>query len=165
MMLNVGIVGSRRRNNMPDRKMVYALVEQLKQENPGRLVLVSGGCPKGADSFTEEAGRLFGVPVVVYKPDLSKPSRYTAEPFFARNQQVAADSHELYCLVSPDRTGGTENTIRHMLEFKKSVYLVDAIGDCYLSKDGEYPSCEPSRRLLGFNRTGSSSGIWAPAAI
>lgn len=47
----VGIIGSRRRNTHQDKLTVEAaLIPHIKK----CCKLVSGGCPKGADSFAEE---------------------------------------------------------------------------------------------------------------
>lgn len=133
--LRVGIVGSRRRNTLRDRRLVLELVERLLEDNPHRtLVLVSGGCPKGADAFAAEAARVYGVKLVEHLPRPTHHGRWAfVEAAFERNRRIAEDSQVGYALVHPDREGGTENTVGHYLELKKNVFLVDGEGRAYLS--------------------------------
>ncbi len=147
---HVGIVGSRRRNNLPDRKMVFNLVDALVQEHGDRLVLVSGAARQGADSFAKEASRIFKVPIIEYPVDTAEVKnrwQFTQQAY-ARNRKIAERSEELFCLVHSDRTGGTENTVKHALELKRRIFLVNGRGEVYLSEDGSFPTCDPVRRLL-----------------
>lgn len=146
--MRVGIVGSRRRNSMKDRYQVFGLVEELKLLH-NDLVLVSGGCRKGADAFAEEAAKAYGVPMALYPVDTSEgiQGRWDyAQKAFSRNRDIAADSDVIYAWVSEDRTGGTENTIGHALDLEKKVFLVLQNGSVYLIKDG-LVSCEPAKQL------------------
>lgn len=148
-----GIVGSRRRNTLHDRKIVFRLVELLlgKFGRDG-LVIVSGGCPKGADLFAEEGARVHGVRTEIYPVDRKGVTTKWEfrQAAFARNKTVAEMSTGLFCLVSSDRTGGTENTVGHMLELKRPVFLLNEAGEIYLAReDGSFPLCDPAVRLLG----------------
>jgi hypothetical protein len=147
-----GIVGSRRRSTLRDRELVFKIVEGLQQEHPG-LVIVSGGAD-GPDTFATDAAKILGVPYFVFpikKIGLKTKIDFTRAAY-ARNQQIALQCSELYCLVHLDRTGGTENTIKHALEAgDRTIYLVDEGGAVYLTEDGHYPQCEPVKRLLGSN--------------
>lgn len=149
--LPIGIVGSRRRKSLTDRQMVLRLVEWLKDRYSGRsrLVLVSGGCPEGADHFMEEAARIHGVETDIHpinKEGIKNKWDFTQRAF-ARNKIIAERSRVLFCLVSPDRTGGTENTILHGLELRRTIFLVMESGDVYLLKDGN-PTCDAVVNLL-----------------
>lgn len=145
--MRVGIVGSRRRNSMKDRYQVFDLVEKLLSQ-AGDLVLVSGGCRKGADAFAEEAAKAYVVPMAIHIPNLSEVARFQAEPYFKRNRKIAEDSDVIYAWVSEDRTGGTENTIGHALNLKKTVFVVLPDGGVYLLQNGLL-SCEPVMLLQG----------------
>jgi predicted Rossmann fold nucleotide-binding protein DprA/Smf involved in DNA uptake len=104
--MRFGIVGSRGRL---DRQSVYDRVAEL----PRGSTVVSGGA-KGPDIWAEEAAKSCGLPTIVHLP-ASGPSatRWAAtEKFYARNQQIVDDSDVLIAFVSPDRKGGTEDTIR-----------------------------------------------------
>jgi len=155
----VGIVGSRRRATLADRKMVFRLVERLRDHyaSRSRLVLVSGGCPTGADHFMEEAAQVYGVETEIHPVD--KKGITTKWEFreraFSRNRVVAERSSIVFCLVSPDRTGGTENTIDHAVELKKKIFLVTETGDIYLSReDGKTLTCAPQANLLDLSSIG-----------
>lgn len=156
--VRAGIVGSRRRNTLHDRKIVFRLVEWLYQRAGSGLTIVSGGCPKGADAFAEEVADLHVPPIAkqiypIDKEGIASRWEFT-ERAFARNRLVAQDSTELYPLVHSDRTGGTENTVGHALKLKVPVFLVNDQGEVYLSLDGDFPTCAPVVSLLDWSCTG-----------
>ncbi len=152
-----GVVGSRRRNTLHDRKIVFRLVEWIvdRRDWRNRPIIVSGGCPQGADAFAEEAAKIWDLQMIVFPVDKKGvSSRWEfMKKAYERNRLVAERSTELYALVAPDRMGGTENTIGHMLDLKKPVYLVKEDGSIYLSKDGTETSCMLVTSLLGSNST------------
>jgi hypothetical protein len=88
---------------------------------PGTVV-ISGGA-SGPDRWAEEAARARGFEVVVHKPDLQgRLSRWqAAERFYARNQRVVDDCDRIIAFVTPERSGGTEDTIRRALKSGKPV--------------------------------------------
>jgi hypothetical protein len=104
--VRVGIVGSRRRT---DREAVDACVAELGP----KIVVITGGAT-GPDRWAEEAARARGLVVVVHKPDLdgSLTRWQAADRYYARNQRIVDDSDMIIAFVAPDRTGGTEDTIR-----------------------------------------------------
>jgi predicted Rossmann fold nucleotide-binding protein DprA/Smf involved in DNA uptake len=153
-----GIVGSRRRNTFNDIKIVNRLVEWIvnKHDWHDRPVIVSGGCHTGADAFAEAAARAWSLNTRIYHIDKEGASNrweFTTRAY-ERNRKIAETSSAIFALVSEDRTGGTENTIKHALELKKPVYLVTTNGDVYLSPDGKMPTCDPEVRLLDSKSTG-----------
>ena len=120
--IRIGIVGSRRRVSSADCRYVFELVKFLSNEFGNNLVIVSGGCRQGADHFAELAANEYGVKIVIHKPILKPIPKCKFDMiarYYARNKRIAQDSNYLYALVSDDRTGGTENTIKHMNELKK----------------------------------------------
>lgn len=80
---------------------------------PAGSIVVTGGAT-GPDSWAEEAARTCGLPVVVHLPEPGPAAtRWQAtERFYARNQRIVDDSDRLIAFVSPDRKGGTEDTIK-----------------------------------------------------
>lgn len=131
----VGIVGSRRRNSYNDQKMILKIVTTLISSNPSRvIVLVSGGCPKGADSFAAVAARIHRVPIKEWLPEGGPfNSKWEfAKAAFARNEKIAADSTVGFAQVAADRTGGTENTVSHYLNMRKKIILINDSGNLYL---------------------------------
>lgn len=131
----IGIVGSRRRKTLTDRKIVFRLVEFLAGSGP--FTIVSGGCPDGADAFAEEAAGIFGLEKLIHNIDRTGvDSRWEfTKRAYARNRKIAESSDEIYCLVHPDRTGGTENTISHALDLGRLVFIIDEQGR--VMHDGE----------------------------
>ena len=118
-----GIVGSRRRASALDRNQVFDLV----REAPADTTFVSGGCVSGADAFVKEACSFYGHTLVEHLPVLppkGSPYYLFVQAFFARNKLIASDSDVLYALVSSDRKGGTENTVKHAIKLGRRVVLL-----------------------------------------
>lgn len=89
----------------------------------GGVTIVSGGCPKGGDRFARILAERWQVPLVEHLPDktafldLEEPWR-SIKQNYARNTLVARDSRDaLVACVAPDRTGGTEDTIKKWKRF------------------------------------------------
>ena len=104
--MRIGIVGSRRR---ADRGTVVACIAELAPET----VVVTGGA-RGPDRWAETAARARGLGVVVHKPDLGEVrTRWRViDCYYARNQAIVDGSDRIIAFVAPERTGGTEDTIR-----------------------------------------------------
>jgi hypothetical protein len=121
-MIVIGVVGSRRRNTGEDHQIVYQAIHHLRQKIGGNTILVSGGCPIGADLFAEEYAGMHRLPIIRHLPDQTQlredvPIRAAwAIVNNARNTLIAADADVLIACVAPDRKGGTEDTIK---KFKK----------------------------------------------
>ena len=96
--------------------------------------LVSGGCSKGGDRFAEELANEQNIELIVHYPDRNKlnptilarsiKAAY-AEINYARNTLIAQDCDILIAIISKDRKGGTEDTIRKTLALGKQVIYVD----------------------------------------
>jgi hypothetical protein len=118
------IIGSRRRDEQEDFDAVYN--EFRKVYNNGDII-VSGGCPKGGDRFAEIIARRIGATeengkLIIHRPEpvpKGSPRWKWAEVFYKRNTVVAketeSDSVVIAC-CAPDRTGGTEDTIRKVMK-------------------------------------------------
>jgi len=108
--MKLGIVGSRRRDNIADFNILLKRVVELKPD-----MIISGGCPKGADRFAETIARQLGIPILIYHPRIERGKSYQrweiTKANYARNELIAKESDYLIALVAPDRKGGTENTI------------------------------------------------------
>ena len=121
--MTIGIVGSRRRNSTEDEKAVFKAFQSVYQKGDW---IVSGGCPKGADSFAEDIAQEYGITITTYYPrkeDLNlvllkkNPRAAWAVINYARNGLIAKDADVLIACVAPDRKGGTEDTIRRFQKF------------------------------------------------
>jgi hypothetical protein len=104
--MRVGILGSRR---LTDPGAVEACIAELAPET----VVVTGGA-RGPDRWAEQAARARGLDVVVHKPDLGAVCTgwRAIDRYYVRNQAIVDDSDSIIAFVAPDRTGGTEDTIR-----------------------------------------------------
>jgi len=116
--MKLGIVGSRRRNSLEDKAIIKKRILVLQPS-----LLVSGGCPKGADKFAEELAEELGISILIHYPKLpvkDSPKSDFVIAYYERNRMIALDSDHLVALVAEDRKGGTENTIWY---FKKNRVL------------------------------------------
>lgn len=139
-MIRVGIVGSRRRATHTDHEIVRGIVRAaVERYGNEEVVVVSGGCPIGADTFARICAEAYDVWCVEFKPKVrpNAPRWEFTVAAFARNRTIAENCDVLFALVANDRKGGTENTIKHAHELKKIVYVIDETGQAYLEKDGE----------------------------
>lgn len=115
--MKIGIVGSRRRNEISDYAAVRDAFLSLWENRTlydGKAIteIVSGGCPKGGDRFAEELSKHFDVDMTIFYP---KWKKYGKVAGLIRNTYIARDSDVLIACVAADRKGGTEDTIKKFL--------------------------------------------------
>jgi len=117
-MKTIGIIGTRRKNEI----WHYRKVEQefLKCYEEGD-VICSGLCPKGADKFALHLSKVYNTKTLWFPADWKK---YGKAAGFKRNTDIAFKSDILIALVSDDRTGGTEDTIKKFLAFNPKKELI-----------------------------------------
>lgn len=92
---------------------------------PSDAVVVSGGC-RGVDTWAAQDAKAAGLAVQEFLPDLDgvRSRGEAARRYHDRNGQVVAACDRLIALVSDDRKGGTEDTIRKAVAAGKPVTLV-----------------------------------------
>lgn len=125
-MKHIGIVGSRNRNSFEDFDLVVDALESIYDSGD---IMVSGGCKQGADSFAKEINinTNNAVRLVEFLPDLKKKDILVTEKklsqkaayasvCYERNTLIANKSDVLIACISPDRKGGTEDTIKKFLK-------------------------------------------------
>ena len=114
----IGIIGSRRRNEPADFEAVRKVVMEIYHKGDR---FVSGGCRQGGDKFCEYLARDLGAPIMIYHADWNGLGKSAG---FARNTSIAQDAGILVACVSPDRTGGTEDTIKKFQALKPNNPLI-----------------------------------------
>jgi len=118
-MKTIGIIGSRRRDTAEDLR--YCRDIFLRHFVDGDEI-VSGGCPKGGDRFAEVIAKSLQIPIKIYYAEWERLGRGAG---FDRNTLIARDSDLILAVVAPDRTGGTEDTIRKAIKMNKTVILIN----------------------------------------
>ncbi|MBW2609936.1 MAG: hypothetical protein JRC68_06300 [Deltaproteobacteria bacterium] len=115
--MKIGIVGSREYKN---REVVYDLVKSFDQGD----IIISGGCC-GVDTWAEDMSKKIGLSRIIHEPNLAgvRNRGEAARRYFERNKLIAQDCDVLHAFVSPDRKGGTENTISHAVKLGKPVII------------------------------------------
>ena len=110
-MKNIIIIGSRRRDTTEDfiktKKCFLGIYEK------GDMI-VSGGCPKGGDRFAEILAREYDVPIKIFRAEWTTWGRTAG---FIRNTDIAKSGNRIIACVAPDRTGGTEDTVKKFKKF------------------------------------------------
>lgn len=129
-MKHIGIIGSRRRATQADYSLLFHAF--LKLYEPGDCI-ISGGCPTGGDAFAERIAKALGIPItIIYPPkhlidkDLQRvnPRAAFAKIAYTRNEWIAQESDVILALVAPDRTGGTEDTLKHAKRLGKATQVL-----------------------------------------
>ena len=114
------IIGSRRRDSQEDLEQVWNEFRKWYEDGD---IIVSGGCPKGGDRFAEVIASKLGLTedngqLIIHlpkKPPRNSPRYEWAKCMYERNTVVAREADPstiVIACVSPDRQGGTEDTIR-----------------------------------------------------
>ena len=102
----IGIVGTRRRNSQKDFLQCEKKFLDVYEDGDE---IVSGGCPQGADRYAEVIAKKHQIPIKIYYAQWNKLGKRAG---FARNGDIAQDADVLIAVVSDDRSGGTEDTIK-----------------------------------------------------
>ena len=114
-MKKIIIIGTRTRNTQEDYKTVY---NEFKKWYNKDVKIVSGGCKKGGDRFAELIAKKLNIPIIIHYPVLPEsgsPRWAYAKANYERNTVVANETKEdtvTIACVSPNRKGGTEDTIK-----------------------------------------------------
>jgi len=131
----IGIVGSRRRNTDKDYlNLLWKIVELEYNNNTLVKKIVTGDCDEGGDKFARKiANDSKDIELDVKRikdPETGEEMEFKNHKWFDylticgiyynRNEEIAKEPLDyLLALVSPDRKGGTENTIRHFRRLHK----------------------------------------------
>ena len=133
--LKVGIVGSRKYEN---RQKIKEFIFKLKNDKGTNTVIVSGGCPRGADYYAKKYALELGLQYEEYPPahqahnlycllherNYGKP--YSVKNFFARNKIIAGTSDFVVGFIPEGVEGrGTMNTISYAKKFDKKYVIIN----------------------------------------
>lgn len=141
--MKIGIVGSRRRNSDKDLEIVENTFLDLLEEfnlKDEEVIIVSGGCPQGADRFAEIIACKNKMEMEIFPakwddleslgPEGEKPvirtnsrGKYNMLAGFWRNGDIAKASDVIIACVAEDRTGGTEDTLKKAQKLGKKIIL------------------------------------------
>lgn len=102
----IGVIGCRERDTTTDCKLVCDAVMKVYEDGD---YLVSGGCPQGGDRFAEYMAKAYQIPIKIYYAKWDKLGKSAG---FQRNGDIAKEAHILIACAAPDRSGGTEDTIK-----------------------------------------------------
>lgn len=123
----IGVVGSRRRNSEEDLEILFLCVKRcITKYQHIEIEFVSGGCVEGADMFIKLMAQQLNLKLTEHLPDFKLSNNYftRVQAYHARNLLIAKDCDFLIAMVSPDRKGGTENTILHAQKLNKKIILI-----------------------------------------
>ena len=123
-MKTIGLVGSRRRDTREDFKLTEKVFYRVYEDGDR---IVSGGCPQGGDRFADDIAKQRGLTIITHYPGQGGDRIAFAKRAFARNSKIADDCDLLIAVVSEDRRGGTEDTIKKVTQLGKTVYLVPLV--------------------------------------
>jgi len=133
--MKIGIVGSRIYEN---KKKIKDFIFKLKQEKGENVIIVSGGCPDGADRYAKKYALEFGLQYEEYPPFHAQHNLYCALPetcygkqysvryFFARNKLIAKNSDYIVGFIPEGHTSnGTNSTLKYAQKFGKKTLIID----------------------------------------
>ena len=133
--LKVGIVGSRKYEN---RKKIKDFIFKLKNEKGSDTIIVSGGCPTGADRYAKKYALELGLQYEEYPPahqphnlycplherNYGKP--FSVKHFFARNKQIAIHSEYVVAFIPRGvDSKGSMSTIGYAKKFGKKTLVIN----------------------------------------
>lgn len=114
----ISIIGSRRKHSTEDFKRCLKKFLEIYETGD---TICSGGCPKGGDRFAEIIAKHLDIPIKIHYAEWNKHGKSAG---FQRNGLIASDSDVILAVVSDDRTGGTEDTIRKAEKIGKVIITV-----------------------------------------
>ena len=139
--MKIGIIGSRRRNTEEDctkleicfANLLLNFRKELKTNRTKMVTIVTGDCDEGGDFFAKYLATMYGSKLDVKRikdPQTGEEMDFKNHKwfdwftmctiFYDRNEEIAKEPLDyLIALVTPDRKGGTENTIRHFRRLHK----------------------------------------------
>jgi len=132
--VKVGIVGSRTWQN---KKKVKEMIYSLKQKFGDQLIILSGGCPHGADALAKKYALEFECYYREFNPSHTNKNLYSAmneafygktyspKNFFHRNKLLAKSSDYIIAFITEgEKSPGSLHTIREAHKLNKKIVIV-----------------------------------------
>jgi len=132
--VKVGIVGSRTWQN---KKKVKEMIYSLKQKFGDQLIILSGGCPQGADALAKKYALEFECYYREFNPSHTNKNLYSAmnegfynktyspKNFFHRNKLLAKSSDYIIAFITEgEKSSGTLHTIKEAHKLNKKIVIV-----------------------------------------
>lgn len=132
--VKVGIVGSQ---NWQNKKKIKEMVYSLKEKFGDRLIILSGGCPNGADAMAKKYALEFECYYREFNPSHTNKNLYSAmneafygkpytpKNFFHRNKLLAKASDYIIAFIPEgQKSPGTLHTIREAHKLNKKIVIV-----------------------------------------
>jgi predicted Rossmann fold nucleotide-binding protein DprA/Smf involved in DNA uptake len=137
--MKLAIIGSRDYKNLERiNKILQKYIEKYKDD----LIVVSGGCPRGADHLGKQLALELGLKYQEFPPIHARYNEYCVLPasnygkfyhvnnFFNRNGQIAKYcDHILAFIVEGVKASGTMDTVRKAKKNGKFVLVFEDIND------------------------------------
>lgn len=134
--MKVAVVGSREYEN---KRKIKDFIFEMKQKFGDDLVIISGGCPDGADKYAKKFSLELGVRYQEFNPAHTTHNLYSAMPekyygkpyhvsqFHHRNQLIAKACDVMACFIpdSGDKASGTESAIKAAKKLGKNVVILN----------------------------------------
>ena len=114
----IGIIGSRRRNTDEDFEKVEKVFLEIYKQGDS---ICSGGCTRGGDYFAEVIAQKHNIPIKIFPANWKQYGRIAG---FKRNTNIAETSDVIIACVAPDRTGGTEDTLKKFQRIKPNSKII-----------------------------------------
>jgi len=132
--VKVGIVGSRTWQN---KKKVKEMIYSLKQKFGDQLIILSGGCPHGADALAKKYALEFECYYREFNPSHTNKNLYSAmnegfygktyspKNFFHRNKLLAKSSDYIIAFITEgEKSAGSLHTIKEAHKLNKKIVIV-----------------------------------------
>ena len=132
--MRIAIIGSR---NYANVRKVKTLLTDLKNRFGEELIVISGGCPDGADKFVKKFAIEFGIDYKEYNPAHTPKNLYSAmsehyygkpyhvSQFHHRNLLIAKNCDMMIALIpTGDVAKGSESTVQLAQKHNKKVVIL-----------------------------------------
>ena len=132
--MKIGIVGSRVYEN---KRKIKEAIYKLREKFNGDLIIVSGGCPDGADRYAKKYALEMECAYKEFNPSHTQPNLYSAcnekfyskpyspKNFFHRNKLLAKYCDYVIGFIPKNESGGgTNHTLNEAKKLGKKIVII-----------------------------------------